>query len=63
MVKYIKGKIWELRPVPNRIFFATLENNQLILLHQFRKKSKKTPEREIEQAERELADWKKRKEG
>lgn len=63
MVKYIKGKIWELRPVPNRIFFATLENNQLILLHQFRKKSKKTPEREIEQAERELADWKKLKEG
>ncbi|MER2009235.1 MAG: type II toxin-antitoxin system RelE/ParE family toxin [Psychrobacillus sp.] len=63
LVKQIKGKIWELRPIPNRVFFATLEDNQLILLHQFRKKSQKTPKREIEQAKRELADWLERKKG
>ena len=63
LVKQIEGKIWELRPVPNRVFFATLEDNELILLHQFRKKSQKTPKREIEQAKRELADWLERKKG
>lgn len=63
LVKQIEGKIWELRPIPNRVFFATLEDNQLILLHQFRKKSQKTPKREIEQAKRELADWLERKKG
>lgn len=31
-----------------------------MLLHQFVKKSQKTPKREIEQAHRELADFKKR---
>ena len=53
----------ELRPIPNRVFFATLEDNQLILLHQFRKKTQKTPKKEIEQAKRELADWLERKKG
>ena len=63
LVKQIEGKIWELRPIPNRVFFTTLEDNQLILLHQFRKKSQKTPKREIEQAKRELSDWLERKKG
>ena len=63
VVKQIEGKIWKLRPISNRVFFATLEDNQLILLHQFRKKSQKTPKREIEQAKRELADWLERKKG
>ncbi len=63
LVKQIDGKLWELRPVPNRVFFASLENNQLVLLHQFRKKTKKTPKREIEQAKRELTDWIERKKG
>lgn len=37
LVKQIEGEIWKLRPVPNRVFFATLEDKQLILLHQFKK--------------------------
>lgn len=45
IVKQIEGKLLELRPIPNRVFFAILENNQLILLHQFRKKSQKIPKR------------------
>ena len=63
LVKQIDGKLWELRPVPNRVFFASLEDNQLVLLHQFRKKTQKTPKREIEQAKRELTDWIERKKG
>lgn len=61
IVKQIEGKLWELRPIPNRIFFAILEKNQIVLLHQFRNKSQKTPRKEIEQAKREYNDWIKRK--
>lgn len=63
LVKQIDGKLWELHPVPNRVFFASLEDNQLVLLHQFRKKTQKIPKREIEQAKRELTDWIERKKG
>ena len=63
LVKQIEGKRRELHTIPNRNFVATLEDNQLILLHQFRKKTQKTPKKEIEQAKRELADWLERKKG
>lgn len=63
IVKQIEGKLWELRPLPHRVFFAVIEGNQLVLLHQFRKKSQKTPRNEIERAKREMADWIKRKKG
>lgn len=62
-VKQIEGKLWELRPIPNRVFFATLEDNHLILLHQFRRKTQKTPKREIEPVKREFNDWLERKKG
>mgnify|MGYP001132492128 CR=1 FL=1 len=38
------------------------ENNTFVLLHQFRKKSQKTPKREIERAKAERADYIARKE-
>lgn len=62
IVKPIEGKLWELRPVPHRVFFVVLDDNQILLLHQFRKKTKKTPKMEIDQAKREWADWIKRNE-
>ena len=55
-VKHIDGKIWELRPLSDRIFFATWHNGGFVLLHHFSKKTRKTPEREIKKAKRELAD-------
>lgn len=55
IVKQIEGEALGTTSIPNRVF-ATLEDNHLILLHQFRKKTQKTPKREIEQAKRELAD-------
>jgi len=55
--KHLDGDIWELRPLENRILFAGLVEGRFILLHQFVKKTQKTPRREIEQAKRELRDF------
>ena len=59
-VKHIDGDIWELRPIDNRIFFVGWTGGSFVLLHHFVKKTRKTPEREIAQAKRELADLKER---
>ena len=56
----VDGEIWELRPIRDRILFAAVVNGRYVLLHQFIKKTQKTPAREIEQAKRELADFKER---
>ena len=55
--KHLDGEIWELRPLSNRILFAGLVNGNFILLHQFVKKTQKTPKRGIDQAKRELTDY------
>lgn len=60
-VKHIDEDIWEIRPGDNRILFFTYIDNKIVLLHQFRKKSKKTPKDEIAKAKRERDDWKERK--
>ena len=59
-VKHIEGDIWELRPLRDRIFFVAWVNNSFVLLHQFMKKTQKTPKREIKQAQKEYEDLKKR---
>ena len=58
--KHLDGEIWELRPIRDRILFAAWDGKSFILLHHFMKKTQKTPQREIEQAKRNLADWKER---
>jgi phage-related protein len=60
-VKHIEGEIWELRPIRDRIFFAAWNENGFVLLHFFMKKTQKTPQREIDQAKRNLADYRERK--
>lgn len=56
--KKMKGyDLYELRPVPYRIFYATFKGDEFVLLHYFYKKSNKTPQREIEKAKNNLADW------
>ncbi|MCL2760044.1 MAG: type II toxin-antitoxin system RelE/ParE family toxin [Desulfuromonadales bacterium] len=59
-IKHLDGDIWELRPIKDRILFATWDGNSFLVLHHFMKKTQKTPPHEIEQAKRELADWKER---
>ena len=62
ITKHIDENIWELRPGSNRIFYFCCNNNQFILLHSFRKKTQKTPRREIEKAKSERDDYLSRKE-
>lgn len=59
-VKHLDGEIWELRPLSDRILFAGWVDGAFVLLHSFVKKTQKTPRREIDQARRELADFKER---
>ena len=58
--KHLEGEIWELRPLSNRILYAYYKDNCFLLLHQFKKKTQKTPRREIEKAKRELEDYRRR---
>ena len=59
-VKHLDGEIWELRPIRDRILFAGVVGGRYVLLHQFMKRTQKTPAREIEKAKRELADFRER---
>lgn len=61
-IKHLDGEIWELRPIRDRILFASWCNNRFILLNVFMKDTQKTPKREIEKAKRYLEDYKKRSE-
>ena len=53
-IKHIDGNIWELRPLADRIFYASWDGRKYILLHHFVKKSQKTPHRELDTAKRRL---------
>ena len=59
-IKHLKQEIWELRPLRDRILFASWCNNKFILLSVFMKQTRKTPKNEIEKAQRLLEDYKKR---
>ena len=61
ITKHLEEDIWELRPGINRVFFFYHKDDTYVLLHQFRKKTQKTPRREIEKAIIERDDWKSRK--
>ena len=62
ITKHLEDGIWKLRPGNNRVFYFFFENDTFVLLHHFRKKSQKTPKREIEKAKNERADYIARKE-
>lgn len=59
-MRHLEGDLWELRPLQNRIIFAAWNRDGFVLLHHFQKKTAKTPKRELEQAERELKDYRRR---
>lgn len=62
ITKHIEDNIWELRPGNNRIFYFFCDANTFVLLHSFRKRTQKTPRREIEKAKLERDDFLSRKE-
>ena len=59
-VKHVRGEIWELRPLRDRILFAAWVGDSFVLLHTFQKETQKTPPDEIKKAESELEDFKER---
>lgn len=63
VTKHIEDNIWELRPGNNRIFYFYYDNNDYVLLHSFRKKTNKTPRKEIIRAKSERDDYLSRKGG
>ena len=62
ITKHIDDGIWELRPGSNRVLYFFFKNNTFVLLHQFRKKTQKTPRPEIDKAKTERADFLSREE-
>ena len=58
---HVRGKVRELRVQFSftnvRIFYFFFLQDKIILLHAFKKKTRRLPEREIEQAERYMKDW------
>ena len=58
IAEHLDDGIWELRPGNNRVFFFFYdEDGTYVLLHQIRKKTQKTPPREIKRAKTERADY------
>ncbi|WP_367268507.1 type II toxin-antitoxin system RelE/ParE family toxin [Ruminococcus sp.] len=51
-----------MKPGNNRVFYFFMEEDTFVLLHHFRKKSQKTPRREIEKAKVERKDYPERRE-
>lgn len=56
--RQIKGKLWEIKintvSAGYRIFYVTIKQSVMILLHAYKKQSRKTPKKEIEMAERRM---------
>ena len=61
-IKKLDKEIWELRPLRDRILFASWCNNKFVLLSVFMKQTQKTPKGEIERTQKLLEDYKKRSE-
>ena len=50
----IEGRLWELRPGDNRLFYFLSSGRRFVILHGFRKKTMQTPQKEIETALRRM---------
>jgi phage-related protein len=50
----LEGRLWELRPGDNRLFYCLYMEQKFVILHCFRKQSMKTPEKEIATALRRM---------
>lgn len=50
-------RLWELRPMPERVFYGIWRKNSFILLNHYTKKKDKTDPRQVEKALSLLDDW------
>ncbi len=60
--KHLDEDIWELRPGNNRVLYFYHKDSTFVLLHHFRKKTQKTPRRELDRAKSERNDYLRQKE-
>ena len=51
------GELWELRPGAIRLFYFRHTARRFVILHGFRKKTQRTPRKEMALARRRLADF------
>lgn len=54
-VRQLRGKLWELRPGPNRLLYFADTAHTLVILHAYHKQTGKTPSQEIETALRRMS--------
>ena len=52
--RQIEGKLWEVRIGPHRVFYVLLLQEEMVLLHAYRKQTQKAPARELELARRRM---------
>ena len=52
--RQIDGKLWEIRVSAHPVFYVLLRKDEMVLLHAYRKRMRKTPPREIEIARRRM---------
>lgn len=55
--KPLRGKLYELRPVPYRVLYFAFTGRRFVMLRCFRKKSRQTPESEMALAEGRMDDY------
>ena len=55
-IRKLQGDVWELKPGNNRVFFFYFTGDKFILLHAYRKFKMKAPQKEIDQANKEMND-------
>ena len=48
--RQIEGKLWEIKISSSRIFYVTLEEQEMLLLHAYKKQGQKLPHKEREVA-------------
>lgn len=61
--RQIRGKLWELKLGDNRLFYCTYIGRRLVILHGYRKRSRKASVQEIAIAERRMAEFFEREAG
>ena len=59
-IRNLRGDIYELRPDNHRILFFYFSGKEFVLLHAFKKQHQKAPPHEIDRAEKEMNDFKRR---
>jgi phage-related protein len=54
--RQLRGKLWELKIDAQRVLYVLLSGPEMVLLHAFRKQSKKAPKGEIDTAEKRMTE-------